>query len=210
MLFDSLTLSRKLKAVGSSNWACDRGLSSSQREYAADDAFFQLYLFGKLIDKHPSSSSHITQAYAAWKATEPSLTRMVERVDNAVFKKHASAQQGAAQVDALAHLDDTPVASCQALGSKGVTNLNDISAFDSDIPFAAESRAWSKYWLPQAESGQVQSCRLIATESIALAFLAHSQSRPRLSRTCSAGSRRTAQSMFASGMTMIHRTQVSM
>mmetsp|Transcript_2492 Transcript_2492/g.6251 ORF Transcript_2492/g.6251 Transcript_2492/m.6251 type:complete len:783 (-) Transcript_2492:28-2376(-) len=124
---------RKLKAVGSSNWACDRGLSSSQREYAADDAFFQLYLFGKLIDKHPSSSSHITQAYAAWKATEPSLTRMVERVDNAVFKKQF--------LELRSRVCEAVQVLSKALGSKGVTNLNDISAFDSVRTFLSRQKA---------------------------------------------------------------------
>eukprot|EP00913_Durusdinium_trenchii_P014833 g13910.t1 len=72
---------QKLKSVGTSNWSAE--LTLEQRRYAADDAFFQLYLLGRLL---PSARSDSRSMQASWSAIREELERNIKKVDNSKYK----------------------------------------------------------------------------------------------------------------------------
>jgi len=113
----------KLKAVGSSNWAKLGGLTSSQKEYAADDAFFQLYLVGKLLEHRPPASGDDTaqRALDSWRATRGAMDQVMQRVDNSAYRESFMELREVVS-NAVGVLS-------KALGSGGCATLNDILKF---------------------------------------------------------------------------------
>ena len=106
---------QKLKMVGTSNWENDK-LSQEQRAYAADDAFFQLYLFGKLLDvSAPEVEKKILKA---WQLISEKIEGSINMVDNSAYQANFLALREVVRnaVDVLSN----------ALGSGGSTNLNEI------------------------------------------------------------------------------------
>ena len=106
---------RKLKMVGTSNWANGK-LSQEQRAYAADDAFFQLYLFGKLLDV--SAAEVEERILKAWQLISKRMEGSINKVDNSAYQANFLALRDVVRnaVDVLSN----------ALGSGGSTNLNEI------------------------------------------------------------------------------------
>mmetsp|Transcript_39719 Transcript_39719/g.91830 ORF Transcript_39719/g.91830 Transcript_39719/m.91830 type:complete len:594 (-) Transcript_39719:77-1858(-) len=112
---------QKLKSVGTSNWARSAGLSPEQRAYAADDAFFQLYLFGKLLAVRAAESPAEERLLKTCQVMEPKLKEAVRTVDNSAYQANFLALRKVVQdaVDVLS----------KALGSGGCTNLNELLAY---------------------------------------------------------------------------------
>ena len=109
---------QKLKSVGTSNWA--RGaLSPEQRAYAADDAFFQLYLMGQLLSTGSSAPSASEQRLLnAWQVIGERLKDSIKVVDNSAYRENFLALREVVRnaIDVLS----------KALGSGGCTNLNEL------------------------------------------------------------------------------------
>ena len=112
---------QKLKSVGTSNWA-RASLSPEQRAYAADDAFFQLYLLGKLLAVGPASSAE-AKLLEAWQVISQSLEGSIKTVDNSAYQANFLALREVVRnaVDILSN----------ALGSGGCTNLNEILKYSA-------------------------------------------------------------------------------
>ena len=108
---------QKLKAVGSSNWA-RANLTDEQRAYAADDAFFQLYLLGRLLEFRSPESTYGQQIWDSWQKMRGKLEANIKTVDNSGYVANFNVLRGVVR-DAVEVLS-------KALGSGGCTNLNDI------------------------------------------------------------------------------------
>ncbi|CAK9027625.1 Werner syndrome ATP-dependent helicase-like, partial [Durusdinium trenchii] len=109
---------QKLKSVGTSNWSAE--LTLEQRRYAADDAFFQLYLLGRLL---PSARSDSRSMQASWSAIREELERNIKKVDNSKYKANFMALR-AVLLDAVHQLS-------RALGAGGCTDLNQLKQFQA-------------------------------------------------------------------------------
>ena len=107
---------QKLKSISTSNWARG-GLSPEQRAYAADDAFFQLYLSGKLLTLGPASASE-ERLLKAWQVVSQGLEGSIKTVDNSAYQANFLALRDTVR-DAVNVLSN-------ALGSGGCTDLNEI------------------------------------------------------------------------------------
>lgn len=79
----------KNKAVGSSNWAREGVLTDQQRQYAADDAFFQLFLMGRILERNPAGpdDSSSARAHEVWRLTQSSMEACIKRVDNRDYRR---------------------------------------------------------------------------------------------------------------------------
>jgi len=81
----------KLKVVGCSNWAkaSEKGLSSLQRDYAADDPFVQLYLLGKLLEHTRPDKKDVAmcRVLSSWQATLPGMQKVMQLVDNSEYRR---------------------------------------------------------------------------------------------------------------------------
>lgn len=111
---------QKLKSVGTSDWdsASRKGLTSEQREYAANDAFFQLYLFGRLLQLPPTPDRTILDS---WNTISPELEARLRLVENSGYYKGFMALRNVLK-DAIDVLS-------RSLGSGGCTNLNALNHF---------------------------------------------------------------------------------
>ena len=108
---------QKLKAIGASDWdrAGHKGLTPEQREYAANDAFFQLYLFGRLLQLPPELDKKLLDS---WIAIKQKMEESIKRVDNSdYYQKFMSLR------DVLRNAVDVL---SKALGSGGCTNINEL------------------------------------------------------------------------------------
>ncbi|CAE8585310.1 unnamed protein product, partial [Polarella glacialis] len=112
---------QKLKVIGSSNWAREAGLTSQQKEYAADDAFFQLFLLGKLLDHRPpeDSNTSLQKMLQQFRITREAMEKVLKRVDNSAYRKNFFQLRDVVR-------DATDLLS-KALGSGGCTNINDLN-----------------------------------------------------------------------------------
>jgi len=110
----------KLKSIGASNWAAIGGLKKDQVKYAADDAFFQLYLMGLILERQAPSSEQtgLQSALAAWRATAESMRGLLDRVDNGPYRE-AFFRLRTGVCDAVDVLG-------RALGAGGSTTINDL------------------------------------------------------------------------------------
>jgi hypothetical protein len=117
----------KLKSVGKSNWARVGSLDSHQRSYAADDAFFQLYLVGKVLEH--GQVGGISQTSGAidtveettlkvWRATLGQMNEVLQFVDYRRYRDSFLELRGVV-TDALNALS-------KALGWTGSTCINDL------------------------------------------------------------------------------------
>jgi hypothetical protein len=120
----------KLKSVGKSNWAREGGLNSHQRVYAADDAFFQLYLAGKVLEHKSlqggademtlseSSDSVGATTLKVWRATQGKMDELKQLVDNRAYRNSFLALRRVV-ADALGALST-------AIGWTGSSCINDL------------------------------------------------------------------------------------
>ncbi|CAL1139049.1 unnamed protein product [Cladocopium goreaui] len=113
---------QKRKDVGASDWesAGHKGLTAEQREYAANDAFFQLYLLGRLLQVPPLPEKKLLDS---WDAISQKMEVSLKRVDNAEYYNKFMALRDVIRdaVDVLS----------RALGSDGCTNINELKQFKS-------------------------------------------------------------------------------
>jgi len=117
----------KLKSVGKSNWARAGSLDSHQRSYAADDAFFQLYLVGKVLEHGQAGGTSQTSGaidpveettLKVWRATLGQMNEVLQFVDYRRYRDSFSRLRGVV-ADALNALS-------KALGWTGSTCINDL------------------------------------------------------------------------------------
>ncbi|CAK0887176.1 unnamed protein product [Prorocentrum cordatum] len=117
----------KLKSVGKSNWARTGGLDSHQRSYAADDAFFQLYLVGKVLEHGRAGATSQTSGAAdpaeqtilkVWWATLGRMDEVLQFVDYRRYRDGFLGLRGVI-TDALNALG-------KALGWTGSSCINDL------------------------------------------------------------------------------------
>eukprot|EP00928_Gymnodinium_smaydae_P042665 TRINITY_DN28698_c0_g1_i1.p1 TRINITY_DN28698_c0_g1~~TRINITY_DN28698_c0_g1_i1.p1 ORF type:complete len:724 (+),score=168.92 TRINITY_DN28698_c0_g1_i1:115-2286(+) len=80
----------KRKTVGCSDWATEEALTPDQCDYAADDAFFTLYLAGLvLLHKPPAADDLATsKAFQAWQILRPAMDASMKSVDNSEYQSH--------------------------------------------------------------------------------------------------------------------------
>lgn len=77
----------KSKEIGRSNWACEDELSPAQRLYAAEDAFFTLYLLGLIYERvPPAEGSLAAKAFVCWKLMQKAMASSLTAVDNTPYK----------------------------------------------------------------------------------------------------------------------------
>jgi len=116
----------KSKEFGQSDWATEGELSAGQKAYAADDAFFTLYLLGKLCEREPSTGStpgssaesRLSKASASWLLISSSMQKLLEAVDNRVYKECFFQLRDVVK--------DAVVALSNALGSAGHASFSSI------------------------------------------------------------------------------------
>jgi len=117
----------KAKHTSMSNWATEGDLSGPQRQYAAEDAFFTLYLLGLIFDRKApeGEGTNAVKAYEAVKATKLAMAGQLKQVDNRLYKKCFFELRDVVK-DGVASLSN-------ALGSDGattITNLHKIKAVE--------------------------------------------------------------------------------
>jgi ribonuclease D len=77
----------KAKEVGCSNWSREK-LTDAQRQYAADDAFFTLYLFGCLCEHtKPRDDTSALSTFTAWRCCQSLMWNLLEHVDNSEYNR---------------------------------------------------------------------------------------------------------------------------
>jgi len=129
----------KAKVVGASNWARDSKLSFEQRKYAADDAFFQLFLMGKLLEHTPPEPDREREAAAlkSWQITRTEMENAIRSVDNKLYHRDFFAIREIVK-DAVDTL-------CRALGSGGYTSINSVNNYKTVTKaLAATSKSFPK------------------------------------------------------------------
>ena len=111
----------KLKEVGQSNWAQEE-LTSAQRHYAADDAFFTLYLLGLLYERRApaadASAARERSALESWRISRGAMKGFLRAHDNREYKR--------CFLELREVVKDAVTSLSNALGSEGCTALNNL------------------------------------------------------------------------------------
>eukprot|EP00929_Paragymnodinium_shiwhaense_P005798 TRINITY_DN10816_c0_g1_i1.p1 TRINITY_DN10816_c0_g1~~TRINITY_DN10816_c0_g1_i1.p1 ORF type:complete len:664 (-),score=159.78 TRINITY_DN10816_c0_g1_i1:83-2074(-) len=116
----------KLKSVGGSNWASDKGLTPEQRIYAADDAFFTLYLLGFVLEEgrgQRCEPEDLERALGHCKLVRSAMEGYLEHLKNTEIFEMITELRDALK-DAVGKLST-------ALGAGGSASLNSLSATKS-------------------------------------------------------------------------------
>eukprot|EP00746_Dinoflagellata_sp_MGD_P144440 gnl/MRDRNA2_/MRDRNA2_77178_c0_seq2.p1 gnl/MRDRNA2_/MRDRNA2_77178_c0~~gnl/MRDRNA2_/MRDRNA2_77178_c0_seq2.p1 ORF type:complete len:611 (-),score=112.62 gnl/MRDRNA2_/MRDRNA2_77178_c0_seq2:760-2502(-) len=126
----------KFKEVGCSNWAAARELTSSQRQYAADDAFFTLYLLCFLFDHAPppDDGEVVSNAYKALCLVKGKMADLLHLENNTNYRRSF--------FELRAVIKDTLIAKTNALGSGGsitLSHLGKVTAVKRALKTAAKA-----------------------------------------------------------------------